>query len=311
MHPINRLLAIAGLNIVRVPTTRARDSSDATSVEVLIGGRSLIAPADSELPPLYKKYPTYMAELARIASQVFAKYPEMVAVDVGANIGDTSSIIRSGCSAPIICFEGDRNLDAFLAENASRVGNMTIRHTYLSDRSEMRDMMVDKLGNNSTLLPLNASTSTSVRQIEFLTLDDAIPAVAERPIKLLKVDTEGFDPKVLRGASRILSDDRPVVLFEHNRANLSVIGEDNVSAFVHLRNAGYGPTIIWDAFGRMILGSDLSHTEIIEDLHGYVGFNGRLLSAAVYLDACLFHRQDEDVARSCVTRERQVRDTQS
>lgn len=57
-----------------------------------------------------------MTELGRVAARIWRKYPQMVAVDVGANIGDTASIIRSGCPAPIICFEGDRTYEALLAE---------------------------------------------------------------------------------------------------------------------------------------------------------------------------------------------------
>lgn len=164
---------------------------------------------------------------------------------------------------------------------------------------------MDKVGWNSTLLP--ATDHADARLIEFLTLDDALSGDNPSRVKLLKVDTEGFDPKILRGSHRLLDTARPVVMFEHNRENLMAIGEDNLLAFVQLRDAGY-KRLIWDAFGRLMLTTDLSETRVLEDLHGYVGFRNEVLSSARYLDVCAFHAQDSDVAEDCVTRERAVRD---
>ena len=36
----------------------------------------------------------------------------------------------------------------------------------------------------------------------------------QRPVRVIKMDVEGAEPQVLRGAARILRDDRPVILSE-------------------------------------------------------------------------------------------------
>jgi len=308
MNLLNRLLGIVGLNLRRTsyaPRGRAA-SGEATLLEMVIGQRRLIVPADSELCRIYGRNPDYMSELGRVARQVYAAYPDMVAVDVGANFGDTASIMRSGCAAPIICIDGDPAHAAVLAENARRIGSVTIRPHFLSDVHRTERMMVEKAGWNATLVA--ARDGDASIEIEFHTLDELLSDVDRRCIKLLKVDTEGFDPKVLRGARRILDDGRPVILFEHNRENLSAIGEDDLTVFHDLREAGYDALLFWDMYGRLMLGTSLVSPDTIADLHGYVGYRGARLSPAGYLDVCAFLAQDRELAQACLASERRVRD---
>jgi FkbM family methyltransferase len=49
--------------------------------------------------------------------------------------------------------------------------------------------------------------------VELLRLDDIVPAGL--PIRFIKIDVEGAELQVLRGAARVLRESRPYVLFEH------------------------------------------------------------------------------------------------
>jgi FkbM family methyltransferase len=306
MHPVNRILASFGLNLRRVSDTEGKNgSAGATDVLTRVGGIEIGIPRTNPLYFTYRENPDFMGELSRIAREVFVKYPEMIAVDVGANVGDTAAIIRSGCVAPIICIDGDKTHRGVLENNASRIGGVTLLHAFLSDIAETKDMFIDKEGWNGTLVLERAEKKNT--RIDFVTLDNAIQDVDQRKVKLLKIDTEGFDSKVLRGSRNILKTGHPVVIFEHNRENLSAIGEDNLSAFVQLKNAGYDVVMIWDAYGRLMVGTRLEQMQIIEDLHGYVAFDKVLLGKARYLDVCVFHQEDGDIAEKCLKRERMVR----
>src|SRR5690242_20605269 len=137
MNPVNRVLSLVGLSIRRTSyestTTPAESkatpaSSQEADVIIHIGGRELLISSFSPLRTLYLNLPNYMAELGRIAGAVHAKYPDMVAVDVGANIGDTAAIIRSGCPAPIICLDGDQSQARILGINARNIGGVEVRH---------------------------------------------------------------------------------------------------------------------------------------------------------------------------------------
>lgn len=54
-------------------------------------------------------------------------------------------------------------------------------------------------------------TGNQTRQIPAVALDDL---QIKRPVRLIKMDVEGAEPQVLRGAERLLREDRPTVLSE-------------------------------------------------------------------------------------------------
>ena len=246
------------------------------------------------------------SELGRIASSVYTKYPEMVSVDVGANIGDTAAIIRSVCPAPIVCVEGDELLGHVLNENLRILGEATVVHVYLSDSREEQHVRIEKEGWNNTLLPVAGEGRG--KKVSFMPLDDALKDIDLHKVKLLKIDTEGFDARVLRGSRNILKIGRPVVIFEYNRENLSPLNEDGLSIFADLKNHGYHSALFWDDRGRFLLGTSLNDMAIIEDLHDYVDFREKPLGYIYYLDVCMFHEYDQDLAEKCLAAERQARE---
>ncbi|MFO0953213.1 MAG: FkbM family methyltransferase [Isosphaeraceae bacterium] len=315
MHPVNRLLNMIGLRVVRVPPHQqaAAGAARKSVVPIRVGPFELLIEPRNPLFETYLENPSYMAELGRVAAEVHAKYPGMVCVDVGANVGDTAAILRAACPARIICVEGDESVAETLARNAERIGDVAIVRVFLDERDESRRVNVAKAGWNSTLLPVgsngHAQASEHGRVVRFSTLDEVLGSsgVDRAAVKLLKIDTEGFDARVLRGASRVLDEGRPVVLFEYNRENLAALGEDGLSIFDALRQRGYRTAMFWEAQGRFILGTTLDQSGILEDLHDYVGYHDGYLSAAQYLDVCVFHETDEDLAARCLSRERAER----
>ena len=230
----------------------------------------------------------------------------MVAIDIGANIGDTAAIIRSRCEAPILCIEGDQMLTDMLSQNVARLGCVKQVHAYLDERREERQVNITKGGWNSTLLPIGSGPSLS---IAFTTLDDVIDDVDRHRIKLIKLDIEGYECRALRGAQRTLLAGHPVVMFEHNRDALTSTGMDGTMIFSELRDHGYRSTLIWDCNGRFLLRTSLDDMASIEDLHDYIAYPGKQLGYIYYLDVCVFHSEDEDLAERCLVTERAERDT--
>lgn len=63
-----------------------------------------------------------------------------------------------------------------------------------------------------------------------------------RPVRFLKMDVEGAEPAVLRGADRILRDDRPILMSEVHRAQLSRVSGATAENFAaDLSQRGYRP----------------------------------------------------------------------
>jgi hypothetical protein len=68
----------------------------------------------------------------------------------------------------------------------------------------LRDGSAPLAGNEKQSVPLVALDGLDLR----------------RPIRFIKMDVEGAEPQVLRGAARILQEDRPVILSEIHPAQL-------------------------------------------------------------------------------------------
>ena len=72
--------------------------------------------------------------------------------------------------------------------------------------------------------------------VELARLDDIVPAGV--PIRFIKIDVEGAELQVLRGAARVLRESRPYVLFEHGLKASDVYG--TTPQAVHDFLSGFG-----------------------------------------------------------------------
>ena len=83
------------------------------------------------------------------------------------------------------------------------------------------------------------------------TLDQLIDAkYKDHIIDLVKIDTDGFDFKVIRGAMQCLKQWRPLLFFEWDKAYCEEQEEDPLSIFPILDNLGYSDCILFDNFGN-------------------------------------------------------------
>jgi methyltransferase FkbM-like protein len=62
--------------------------------------------------------------------------------------------------------------------------------------------------------PVHLGTATSAEGVGTITLDDLAAAHGLARVDLIKIDTDGHELEVLKGAVRILKELRPAVIFE-------------------------------------------------------------------------------------------------
>lgn len=144
----------------------------------------------------------WVNRLDRKAEEAFLQSllePGDFVIDVGANIGTVSLAIASrvGAKGKVYSFEPHPKIYSFLVDNINLNGfKQIIPHNkalgskagtvYLSDHSDDSQNTVESSGHISVKLD---------------TLDNVVP---EEPIKLIKIDVEGYEGEVLMGASNIL-----------------------------------------------------------------------------------------------------------
>src|SRR5262245_18541071 len=147
--------------------------------------------------------------------------PGDVALDVGAHIGlfTMQKAALAGATGRIYAFEPfDPNADLperSVAENrfAERVV-VTRAAVGSASRSATLTFAAETLNSGGAYLlrdgtaPLTGNVS---KRVPLIALDQV---ALTRPVRLIKMDVEGAEPQVLRGAERLLRTDRPVILSE-------------------------------------------------------------------------------------------------
>jgi FkbM family methyltransferase len=164
-----------------------------------------------------------------------------LAVDVGAHLGDYTFFMRrhaAGC----VAFECNPALVAHLRRLFGR--SVDIRPDAVSDQAGTTVLRIpteEATGLGRATIeasnPLAGFSSFSAVPVRTVRLDDAV----KQPVGLLKIDVEGHEMAVLRGATRILERDRPNLIIElEDRHAPGCVAE----AFAFLFALGYRATCL-------------------------------------------------------------------
>ena len=144
-------------------------------------------------------------------------------LDIGANIGVVSVLLARcvGAKGVVHSFEPNPRLVEVLNKVVDRNGlrNMRIHAVALGERVEQLDLVVPP-GNAGmgSLIREQATSATTVHRVEVLPLDQVAEREGVGNIRLIKIDVEGFEEMVFKGAYKVLSSIRPdAILFELNR----------------------------------------------------------------------------------------------
>ena len=287
---IRSLLNIVGYDVIKVNVHS--DSKAKKIVAVKVGNYFIDMSGNNWLISGYKYDPGSNRQLGRLAAVVAGKYAGQTVIDIGANVGDTIAIIKTAIELPVIGIEGDPISYRFLEKNVQQFINVTLIKQFLGEKKETVHVTMGKDGWNNTLVPTDSTTG---KEVNLQTLDEVLEErkLSDQTIKLLKIDTEGFDTIILRGAYGLLQKQKPVLYFEYNKSNQQAIHEDGLSTLFSLQRFGYNTLVFFDNKGRYILSVPLAQQQLISDLHRYSDENN---SQIAYYDVCLFHDNDADIA---------------
>jgi FkbM family methyltransferase len=173
--------------------------------------------------------------------------PGDTAVDVGAHIGlfAIDMAARVGPSGRVHAFEP-------FAPNADLL-ERSIAENRFEDRIELTRAAVGAEAGQATLtFPRETLNSGGAYVLRPGTrplaggLEQTVPLVAldrldlRRPVHFIKMDVEGAEPLVLRGAARIIREDRPIILSEVHPTQLErASGVTPDAFFAQIREMGY------------------------------------------------------------------------
>ncbi|QPF93366.1 FkbM family methyltransferase [Bradyrhizobium commune] len=163
-----------------------------------------------------------------------------IACDVGANKGSfvywLSRWVRDG---RVIAFEAQPDLARNLSHICTLIdlANVTVEAKAVYSHSGQQDLYVPKGHQPGASLCCNEANAEtfSILSVPTIALDDYFKTT-ER-VALLKVDVEGAEFAVLRGAERILRNDGPLLVFECENRHLASGSVGDV--FTFLEGLGY------------------------------------------------------------------------
>ena len=210
-------------DILRGPYRRfLQYTSGNTGLEVTIAGMPVkLDPAFAHIAWECVEREAYLAFCKSIG-------PGSIVFDVGAHLG-TYAILGAKCSAPdgiIVAFEPHDVTRGFLLRHlewndcASRV---LVRSCCCGARNETRQFYFlpgQPEGRNSLI----KTGGFHVCDIEVTTVDDEVVRLGRVPTAL-KIDVEGTEYDVLRGAEQTLRNHRPVVFLSLHPEQLRIRGE--------------------------------------------------------------------------------------
>jgi FkbM family methyltransferase len=285
---IRKLLNTVGYDIVKVNVHSDKKASQIKKVKV--GSFFVDMPGNNPQISNYKYEPEVNSQLGRLSKTIAAKYPALTVIDVGANVGDTIAVIKTAIDVPVVGIEGDDISYRFLEKNTKQFSQVTIIKEFLGERKQTLKVELEKGGWNTTLVP----SETAGKDLTLRTLDEVLSVnnLSDRTLKLFKVDCEGFDTIIIRGASGLLQEHHPVIYFEYNKSNMEAIKEDGLSTLLSLEQYGYHSVILFDNKGRFLLNIPITQKELLYQLHHYADENN---SEIAYYDVCLFHTADRDL----------------
>ncbi len=145
---------------------------------------------------------------------------ETIVLDVGANVGPYCGPLATARRDLVVyAFEPNPDVAGSLRANIrlNRLSNVRVVDIAASDTRGSADFFKFDLDIGLSSLNLRAAEihgKPTTIQVKTDTLDTLL-AERERRVSFLKIDVQGHELAVLRGAKTILTDDRPVVLFEH------------------------------------------------------------------------------------------------
>lgn len=157
-----------------------------------------------------------------------------VVIDIGANIGCTA-IYFGELSNRVYAFEPSPSTFALLEKNIANSGlkNVTLQNIALGAEPGESTLTFAPSNRSGGFVSDRTQTSPGhlVERIVVRTLDEVIEALNPSTVDFIKMDVEGFEGHVLRGAEKTLSTYHPSVVLELNHWCLNVFQRTSVPDF--------------------------------------------------------------------------------
>jgi FkbM family methyltransferase len=225
-----------------------RDGSSGEIVSTCEGFAIRVDPSDYAVGHTVALTGTYEPEVSATLREILREGATFV--DIGANIGWFSLLAASlvGPEGRVIAIEPNPRNVALLRQSAKDNGfeNVDVAAVALGDRPGAAALETD--GSNGRLILVDGPPTQAVEAsfvVATYPLDTVLSEVGTGRVDAIKMDVEGAEPLVLRGATRTISESRPLLVSEFYPLALDSSPWGNARRYLAmLRALGYRLSVI-------------------------------------------------------------------
>jgi FkbM family methyltransferase len=217
-----------------------------TTVLAVVNGVTLEFPRYHYLPETVAQQAFYDTALPQVSKFLHGRKPSspITVIDVGANVGDTAASIASVVgqnNVRFICVEADDRYIPYLRSNTQSLDAKIVHAIAGAITGHVNASAVGTKG--TSVIVEGAGHSLAV------TLDE----LTDAPVDLLKIDTDGFEFEVLRGATRLLRQSDIAVFTEFSPQHIRKYGKTEPRLVLDLmQSAGFENALVYDGTGTVI-----------------------------------------------------------
>lgn len=262
-----------------------------SSVVLKIHGYELFVPERHPLSRILEREPLRENLLAQ-ASRILLQNKDDIFVDVGANIGDTAAVVYANATQipNSVLIEPSEFFFSYLKRNQEKFPNSEILQNFVAQEypiSSLSGSLHHWEGTARFIEKLEMQENEELPQIDLIEVINA-------RVKLVKIDCDGMDFRILKSVIFRLEKHFPSFYFENEITSLSQLS-DSKDVFELFEQAGYKYVIVARNCGAVIYGGEIGQSlEDILQLQYVLQAQG-LRFAIPYTDVIVFssHQKEE------------------
>ena len=263
-------------------------------------GQHVIALPPGHLLDTYQdSFTHYDKQLPLMVALLAKQHPDVVVVDIGANVGDGLAAIR-GCShVKVVCVEGVQSYFDLLCANAKRVGgDNVLLNCFVGAQRGTVGVHEVEVGKGTGRLRHFRESSPALQSGApnnvVLLADVGVRADIENRPWFLKIDTDGGDFGIIRGNIDTIAKTTRAIFFEYDPALAEVSGVETVN---ELAAIGFNHFLLFDNFGNALGLVTAQHADRFRELDSYLQSCRLGGGGAYYIDVLALRGEHEHFSR--------------
>jgi FkbM family methyltransferase len=219
------------------------------------------------LPTGYHKYFPLYYELPNFLFFKKMCRPGMNILDIGAHVGLYSVYMQKLSGGKVYGFEPTPSTVSVLKKTIAlnkAESNIEVIQAAVSDTTGKASFKIDRqpASVSNSLVEYNRTEKLETCEVDVLSIDDF---VAQRKIKIdfIKIDAEGAELSVLKGAQNTLLHQRPVMILALHPEAIAARNETNEMVWIFLKKMNY--SFFYD--GKAVNKQDFDENRKLFDVH--------------------------------------------